>query len=545
MERKHQPQPALPDTIGAARHVGTAVALAAALATLLLSWHRLYYGVDFTDEAFYVALPLRFALGDIPLKDEQSLAQFAGVLVLPLVRLFLWLSGGAEGIVLFTRHLHLGFTALVGLSVFLAVRRALHWQAALLTACICLVFVPFNIHGLSYNTMGCGFLTAGCFLSLCAREERPAHAWPWFLCGVSHSLAILVYPPLAAAALVFAVMVLFGRRPGRHRRLWSAYLGGGLAAAMVPLWLLWRAGLESLPPMAAYLASFDGQGRGMGKLADVAFGFWRDAPPLLLAAYNNGANGTASLYMIVAIALLGGLAYPFLARHPFARDLMRWVWIPSFAGGFATAWSSSNGAANACIGMFPAALAAVVLIQLALRELPAANRLAALVLETTALAVPLVVIVPLLEGGYADFYGEPVQLPKLTERVAAGPFKGIRTTPEKLSFIETFARDALPLIGPRDRILVFSDFPAGYLLAGVRPAVNSVWLPPASASAAHDRTPTFRYWEATGQRPDVVMLLRKSALAGDPLVDRLRSDGEYRPFADLGFATLLRRRAAP
>ena len=93
MERKHQPQTALPGTVGAARHVGTAVALAAAFATLFLSWHRLYYGVDFTDEAFYVALPLRFALGDIPLKDEQSLAQFAGVLVLPLVRLFLWLSG--------------------------------------------------------------------------------------------------------------------------------------------------------------------------------------------------------------------------------------------------------------------------------------------------------------------------------------------------------------------------------------------------------------------------------------------------------------------
>jgi hypothetical protein len=243
------------------------------------------------------------------------------------------------------------------------------------------------------------------------------------------------------------------------------------------------------------------------------------------------------------VALTGCVAYPFVAGNPFARDLMRWVWIPSFVGGLATAWSSSNGAANACIGAFPAALASVALMQLALREAAAPHRHVRPALQGLVLAVPLLVIAPLLQGGYADFYGEPVQLPRLTERVLSGPFKQIRTTPERRSLVEDFARIGASLIGPRDRILVFNDFPAGYLLAGVRPATNSIWLPPASSGARPDRGPTFRYWEATARQPDVVLLLRKSEVAGDPLVERVTSP-DYATVADLGFARLLRRQAS-
>ena len=46
------------------------IALGVVLAVFFLTWRRLFFGVDFTDEAFYIALPYRFALGDIPLKDE-------------------------------------------------------------------------------------------------------------------------------------------------------------------------------------------------------------------------------------------------------------------------------------------------------------------------------------------------------------------------------------------------------------------------------------------------------------------------------------------
>jgi hypothetical protein len=112
-----------------------------------------------------------------------------------------------------------------------------------------------------------------------------------------------------------------------------------------------------------------------------------------------------------------------------------------------------------------------------------------------------------------------------------------------LLLLQNFARVAAPLIEPRDRILVFNDFPAGYLLAGVRLATNSPWLPTALPGVPADRGATFRYWETTGRSPDVVLLLRKSEVAGDPLVERL-GPPDYLSVADLGFARLLRRQAS-
>ncbi len=44
-------------------------------AAIALGYWRLFYGVDFTDEAWYVAVPYRFVLGGTPYVDELSVPQ--------------------------------------------------------------------------------------------------------------------------------------------------------------------------------------------------------------------------------------------------------------------------------------------------------------------------------------------------------------------------------------------------------------------------------------------------------------------------------------
>ena len=39
------------------------------LLVIIAAYWRLYYSVEFTDEAFYVAIPYRFVLGDRPFID--------------------------------------------------------------------------------------------------------------------------------------------------------------------------------------------------------------------------------------------------------------------------------------------------------------------------------------------------------------------------------------------------------------------------------------------------------------------------------------------
>ncbi len=47
----------------------------------LAAYVRLFFGVDFTDEAFYSALPHVFSLGARPYLDELNITQNAGVLL--------------------------------------------------------------------------------------------------------------------------------------------------------------------------------------------------------------------------------------------------------------------------------------------------------------------------------------------------------------------------------------------------------------------------------------------------------------------------------
>ena len=536
------------------------IALGIVLAVLFLTWRRLFFGVDFTDEAFYIALPYRFALGDIPIKDEQNLAQLAGVLLMPFMRLFLYYQGNTDGIVLFSRHLHFAFTVLVGLSVFIAIKRTFRWPVALMVSVICVAFVPFNIHGLSYNTMGCGFLTMGCFLGMVDQDRGSASRWAYFFSGVSHCLAILVYPPLLVAVCVYAVVILFNGSYQRVQRV--SYVCGGILAAMIPLTLVLQAGIESLSPLVEYVKSAGVQGGGWKKLADVGVDFWRQSPhvgtivtgmailgiwhrfkprwmrfilpflPLMLFLYTLSAQRGAltyveAHYLVIAVSLFGPFVYLFVAQDKFGKNLFRLIWWPSFIGGIVTAWSSSNGTVNGAIGMFPAALASILLVIRALQLMPSITRSLRVTRQGMMVLTPILILLPLLVGGSLYVYGEDVPFTSvLTERITDGPYRGIKTKVDKSIFINKFSHELVPLVRPNDTVLFFSDFPAGYLFANARPATNSVWLStlgPIPTSLTH----TMKYYQKNGINPSLVFMSKKSTDSSGLLVNMVQGN-EYR-----------------
>ena len=134
------------------------------LAVVGITYWRLWYGIDLTDESFYVVLPYRFVLGARPFVDETTVAQQAGLLVFPFVWLY-HLAAGVDGVVLYVRHLEFLMSLLVGAAIFVSLRGVLRsGAAALLLACTAVAFAPFDIHSLSYNTIGGGLFTAGCLL---------------------------------------------------------------------------------------------------------------------------------------------------------------------------------------------------------------------------------------------------------------------------------------------------------------------------------------------------------------------------------------------
>jgi hypothetical protein len=484
--------------------------------------------------------------------DETTVAQQAGLLVFPFVWVWHELVG-VDGVVLFVRHLQFVLSLLVGGAVFVSMRGPLRsGAAALLVASTAVAFVPFDIHSLSYNTIGGGLFAAGCLLGYLSL--RPGSSLAWLVAaGVCHGLAVFAYP-----SLVVAVVVCFALRlaiaPARWRR---EALGFGAPALVVGLAAMGSvvgvAGLHNV--VTGYHRSSDylGHAGGIGKIGDV-FGhewstlhFWylvlpalvllgvlwhvkrRFAPlvlvplPLLVlpGSLSDSFDSPPYTATLEYVAHYGALALPLLVLvwpRAEARRLFAAVWLPALVAGFATAYSSNNGGVNFGIGFFPATLVTTAFLLWALEDALAGSRAAPGPLVWPAVIVPVLLVVL---GGQVYRDGPFSSL----TTAAAGPYAGIRTSLNKKLFLDQFRRD-LARIEPSCRIAFFRDFPAGYLLSPSRPDTNSAWIATVAAGKtdAYQQT-TVRYWQRHGF-PDVIVLVKRIPYESRKLarIERYRAD---------------------
>jgi len=505
------------------------VAAVGAVTVVGLTYWRIWYGVDLTDESFYVVLPWRFAGGARPFVDETTVVQQAGLLVTPFVWIWRELVG-VDGVVLYVRHLQLLFSLLVGTAVFLGLRDVLrNAPATLLAAVAAVAFVPFDIHSLSYNTLGSGLFTAGCMLGFRSLEPRASHWW-LVAAGICHGLAVFAYPTLGiAVAAAFAARIAL--ESPRWRREIVAFGVPWLAVVGISIGMVaGSAGTHAFADGYRRSSRYLGHSHSAGNLVDVFDRQWQTlhywylllpALALLLVAWR--ARRKLAVPFLVVLPLLcvpvspggaldsytsslafvahyGALALPLLVLvwpRPDARRLFAAVWVPAFVAGLATTWSSNNGAVNFGVGFLPAIFVTTAFLVWALKDARAAP---------LALWPALVVPALLLVLSWPVYRDGPVST--LDATVSSGPFAGLRTSLNKKLYLEELARD-LDRISPRCRIVFFRDFPGGYLLSHSRPDTNSAWI----ATVAQRTTDAYqrsflRYWASHGF-PDVVALTHR------------------------------------
>jgi hypothetical protein len=474
-------------------------------------------------------LPYRFALGARPFVDETTVAQQAALLVVP----FVWVWNelvGVEGVVLFVRHLQFLFSLLVAAAVFVSLRGVLRsGSAALLAAVAAVAFVPFDIHSLSYNSLGSGLFTAGCLLGF--RSLAPHVGMGWLAAaGLCSGLAVFAYPSLVVAVAA-AFVIRIGLEPPRWRREIVAFGLPALAVFGVAMGsVLGSAGLHAVVDGYRRSSRYLGHTGSVGKLGDVfhhqwsTLRFWylvlpalvlllvawryaRDLAPVLLVALpllvvpvpvgNVLDSYTATLEYV---AHYGGLALPLLLLvwpRADARRLFAAVWMPALLAGLATAWSSNNGGVNFGVGFLPAIFVTTAFLTWALED-AAAERLAL----WPALIVPALLVVL----GWQVYRDGPVST--LDTTVSSGAYAGLQTSVNKKLWLEEIGRD-LARVGRPCRIVFFRDFPGGYLLSHSTADTNSAWI----ATVAKNRTDAYqqtfvRYWQRHGF-PDVVALIRR------------------------------------
>ena len=494
---------------GARNPLATALVAVVALAVVGVTYWRLYYGVDVSDESFYVAVPYRLVRGARLFVDETSVAQqLVGILLYPFVHAYVSLVG-VGGIVLFVRHLQFVFSLAVAASIAVGLRAVLPTRQAVLVALTAVAFVPFQIHSLSYNTVGGGLFTAGCLLGFASLRE-PGRWSLRLLAGLCHGVAVFAYPPLiVGVAACYLVRLGIGRR--------KATLALDLPALALPL-----AGLAAVVAVAGFgrvradyrhsrttsVQHFDSH-----KLVSVAAHEWHTlrfwylvVPALALVALLWRRLPVAARIVVLVLPLLvlptklrsvtssleyvahyGWLALfllPLARRRPGAVELFAVCWLPALVAGAVTGYTSSNGGVNAGIGFFPAALVSSVFLIWTL-----GGRFA---------TAPVLITLALLTWFELPVYRDgPVST--LHARVNHGAFAGLLTTAAKRDFLVRL-EGTVGGFGSSCRIVFFDDFPAGYLLTRAQADTTTVWL--------HGRTPPslIAYYRRHGF-PDVVVEL--------------------------------------
>jgi hypothetical protein len=498
--------------LGLLRGLGVADGVAALVAAyaIVKSAARLRYGVDYSDEAFYAVLPHRFALGDRPFVDEINLRQSFAYITLPFYWAYLKVNRSTSGVLLFLRHLYFVFTFVAAFAVYRAARQWLTHAAALMVASLAVVFVPFNIPTCSYNTLGCTFLTAGFFLTL----QRVARRTSWrtaYFGGVSLGLATIAYPPLAVAVVTVTLLAPWVDED-RARRFRNAaiHVAGGLTPALAIAPLLFAAGPSGIREAFAYESALT-KPRTIDKLYLVFEDVFRFAPlqPRLLLALalifllvrtfrklrvvavpafavafaawaadpeTKGQSAhVVALWLNIYLAWAGFLLLLLRGVDRPARRAVVVILVPSAVAALVNGFSSDNGAINAGLGAFPAAVFALIL---AASELESFGRMRGAVVRTATVtgAVALVGTVALwhVSRAYSYVYrDQPIAV--LDTRVPLGPYRGLYTTAARANEIVEVTQVMRQFEDRTARVFSYFDFPAGYLTTRMGVAMPSAW----------------------------------------------------------------------
>lgn len=173
------------------------------LGGMIFAIWKTFYGSPSLDESFYLTIPHRYSMGDVPFADEWHLSAMTGFLQLPFVWIYTHIFG-TEGIILASRIFYVFIHAATAVVIYSRV-----YKKGILSIAACLllfIFAPYNIMQLCYNSMGIDLIVLSGIL-LATANYRSSKA-QLIISGVCLAGAVLCCPYFASAYAIYAVCVL-------------------------------------------------------------------------------------------------------------------------------------------------------------------------------------------------------------------------------------------------------------------------------------------------------------------------------------------------
>lgn len=173
------------------------------------------YGIGVIDESFYLTIPHRLLFGDSLLTDEWHLSQLSSFFQLLPVKLFVTLTGGTDGIILFMRYFFVVCWLTVAVIVYITLRR--YGTAALAGTVFFAFTVPVDIPAVNYYS---GLVMSAALLCcvLFWREKKEIGPAGFILSGILLSCMVLNDPLDAVLYFIYSAAVLIGLIVHRRKK---------------------------------------------------------------------------------------------------------------------------------------------------------------------------------------------------------------------------------------------------------------------------------------------------------------------------------------
>lgn len=207
------------------------------LGIVFLAW-RAPYGYCFNDEPFVATLGQRINFGDCLIFDEWNMAQTVSPVIALFYKIFVFINGSTEGILLAFRYIYCLIWITVCSSIlwfflnnkyfnnYFSGRKILKELTAISVFFYLVLFSPLDYMTLSYTSMGLSSILVITMFLFQIPKDNKTHFVFWLFLGILVSLSVLCSPWMALFYIgLFIFAVIYFAIKGRHQgQVLSSYI---------------------------------------------------------------------------------------------------------------------------------------------------------------------------------------------------------------------------------------------------------------------------------------------------------------------------------
>lgn len=529
------------------------------VAVLLFSWIRLYFGVEISDEAFYVAEPYIVSQGAIPIVNNWTQSPTFSIITAPLVYLYYEVMGDMEGIMLFMRFAYNLFKLLVSVIIFVLLNKHIQRSVIIMYLIPFMLFTPYSIPSLSYNTLSLvlqmlsGVFIIAAFLEK-NRRHRQLHA---MFAGVAMALSVLSYPVQIVTCIVACIIILvLERKQFNSFDIIMAYCISGLCVALIATSVLFIKGggignfLTGFRIMLYdnpyFLLTGNIIGTNLQSIIRISILFIVfliiELTVLIGFAIKNHIKGitinkqtirkttvlslvVVAMTYVVIINILGyksnnilnylcAVMFPLPIILMFAIEekkeiysrLIWFIWLPSLIWLISSTVFAYGGINYRYYALFAGTLLSIPFSAFALDEISTSSK--------TICRLKYVIIISLtmlfaLSFGidYYTFVYRDRSIPELNYKINSGIYHGMYTTRERGMAIEVLESELKEHTKDNETVLFMETVPMAYLMSKAIPCTPSTWDVTLYSYGFNDDTLYRKYFDITDKIPDKIIYI--------------------------------------